>query len=96
MTLMTFSERTISRRWREMGLKGSGATEASLPVGEVVQLVVDHMAQDPDRRAGKSELKRRIALRSGIHLRRYAVHASLSRKWFTNFIPDKRLLTYRR
>jgi len=70
---MMNSVRTISRRWQEMGLKGSRATESSMPPGKILQLVVDHMSQDPDRRAGRSELKRRIALRSGIHLKKSVV-----------------------
>lgn len=67
------SERTIGRRWRDMGLKGSRATEASMPRGDVVQLVVAHMEEDVAGTLGKGALKKQIALRTGVHLKRKTV-----------------------
>jgi len=64
------SERTITRRWREMGLRASKATEANLPRAQVIQLVLDQMAIDPSKRTGQNALKTQIALRTGLHLRR--------------------------
>jgi hypothetical protein len=53
-----------------MGLKGS-KSESELPREEVVQLVVDHINQDLSRRMGQNALKKQIALRTGVHLKRY-------------------------
>jgi hypothetical protein len=54
-----------------MGLKSSRG-ESSLPRAEVVRLVVDHIDQDLSRRMGQNALKKQIALRTGIHLKRYS------------------------
>jgi len=67
------SERTIGRRWQEMGLKASHAVEASMSPGEVMQLVVQHMNEDIAGCLGQTALKRQIALRTGIHLKRKTV-----------------------
>jgi hypothetical protein len=53
-----------------MGLKASGATEADLAHEDVVQLVVEHIGRDLSRQLGQNALKRQIALRTGVHLKR--------------------------
>jgi hypothetical protein len=53
-----------------MGLKSS-RHESALPRAEVVQLVMDHINQDLSRRIGQNALKKQIALRTGVHLKRH-------------------------
>jgi hypothetical protein len=65
------SGRTVARRWKELGMKASKATEESIPHGRIVQLVADQMSMDPSRRIGQTTLKQQLALRTGIHLKRY-------------------------
>lgn len=68
------SDRTVARRWREMGLVGSSkVNERRLLPGKVVQLVAEEMALDPAGRIGQNTMKKQIALRSGIHLTRQTV-----------------------
>ena len=65
-----FSGRTVGRRWRSMGLKGSKATEDEMERDEVAQLVMDYMSEDPSGRFGQNSVKQMIALNTGIHLKR--------------------------
>ena len=67
------SARTVGRRWQEMGLKGSKATEETLSQGDIIQLVMDQMALDPGGRIGQNLLKKQIAMRTGIHLKRSVI-----------------------
>jgi hypothetical protein len=53
-----------------MGLKGSRTAEQHLTPDEVVQLVADEMATAPDGKLGQNSLKVRIALKTGVHLKR--------------------------
>ena len=53
-----------------MGLVASRRTENRLSRDEVVQLITDEMGEDPDGRIGQNALKSRIALKTGIHLKR--------------------------
>jgi len=69
---INISERTIARRWKEMGLKGSGATEASLSPEEIVQIIHRHAGDRPSERL-PSKVKRRIAREAGVHLKRETV-----------------------
>jgi hypothetical protein len=64
------SGRTVARRWKDMGLKASLLTEASLPKGQVIQLVMDQMNLDPAGVLGQNALKHEIAMRTGYHLKR--------------------------
>jgi hypothetical protein len=67
----TLSERTISRRWKEMGLKSARGGEAEMTREEVVQLVTDQLKQVPSDRRGRLHfIKSEIALKSGIHLKK--------------------------
>jgi hypothetical protein len=66
----SFSDRTIARRWRELGLTASKATESSLTPDEIVGLVAEQMAMDPSGHVGQNALKKQIALRTGHHLKR--------------------------
>ena len=63
------SARTVSRRWKDMGLSGSTGTEAQLSRGKIVQLVADQMSLDPAGRVGQNTMKKQIALRTGVHLK---------------------------
>jgi hypothetical protein len=67
---MVLSSRTVARRWREMGLMASKRTEEVLPPNEVLRLVAEEMATDPAGRVGQNALKVKIALRTGVHLKR--------------------------
>jgi hypothetical protein len=64
------SSRTISRRWKEMGVMGSRKSELVLPAGKIVQLVADQLEMDPSGQLGKNGMKQRIALETGYHLKR--------------------------
>jgi len=66
------SERTITRRWKDMGLKGSRA-EHDLTRETVVRLIAEQIQMDPSRRAGVNTIKKQVALRTGVHLRRDTV-----------------------
>jgi len=70
---ITVSIRTIARRWKELGLKASRATEASLPPGQAIRIIVDQMALNPSGRMGQNAMKRQIALETGVHLKRKTV-----------------------
>ena len=48
MNEMTFSRRTVARRWHELGLKASNATEASMDPEKIVELVSEEIEMDPD------------------------------------------------
>ena|ERR1700753_3240576 len=72
LTFNPDSERTIARRWKEMGLKGSRATEAEMTCDEIKQLVEEEMACTPSGRSGQNTIKKSIALRTGFHLKRYS------------------------
>lgn len=67
------SARTVARRWREMGLRASRATEATIHRNEVIQMVADQMSLDPSGRIGKTVTKHEIAVRTGLHLKRRTV-----------------------
>lgn len=54
-----------------MGLKGSKASEAGLSEDDVIQLVLDQLKLDPSGIAGQNAIKQKIAMRTGIHLKRY-------------------------
>jgi hypothetical protein len=53
-----------------MGLKGSRLTERCLNEDEIKQIVAQQMELDPAGRVGQSTLKKQIAMRTGIHLKR--------------------------
>ena len=53
-----------------MGLKGSRSSEATMTDEEIIQLVADQMVLDPSGIAGKNTIKQKIAMRTGIHLKR--------------------------
>jgi hypothetical protein len=65
------SPRTISRRWKEMGLLGPRKSELVLPAEKIVQLVASQLETDPSGQLGKNGMKQKIALETGYHLRRY-------------------------
>jgi hypothetical protein len=53
-----------------MGLRASKATEETLTQEEIIQLVADQMVLDPRGVQGQNTVKQKIALRTGIHLKR--------------------------
>jgi hypothetical protein len=65
-----FSETTISRRRRQLGLLASGRTTLSLPDAVKRQLVLDQMAKDPEGRIGAITVKARIFRDTGIDITR--------------------------
>ena len=67
---MSNSERTISRRWKELGLMGSRLTEETIDEDVVVQLVSEQMAQDPSGKGGPNTIKKQLARQKGVHLKR--------------------------
>jgi hypothetical protein len=71
------SERTITRRWKEMGLHASKNTERALERDEVIRLVAEQMALDPSGKAGQNTIKKQIALRTGVHLKRLESYSIL-------------------
>lgn len=53
-----------------MGLRGSKGTEDVMREGDVIQLVAEHMSDDPGGRKGQGLLKHSIAIKTGLHLKR--------------------------
>lgn len=65
------SDRTIARRWKDMGLKASGKEERELSPQEIVNIVAEELEMDPEGTMGQSLIKHRIAMRTGKHLKQY-------------------------
>jgi hypothetical protein len=65
-----FSESSISRRKRKLGLKASHLTTLELDVNVKRQLILDQMAKDPKGRLGARMVKQGILRDTGIHLTR--------------------------
>ena len=65
-----FSESTISRRKRKLGLRASHLTTLELDSAVKRQLILDQMAKDPKGRLGARMVKRGILRDKGIHLTR--------------------------
>ena len=63
----------MARRWQDLGLKGARSSETNLEPEAIVQLVAEAMALDPSGRSGKANMKRQIAMRTGVHLKRYVL-----------------------
>jgi hypothetical protein len=57
-----------------MGLRASKGTEKTLDREVVIRLVSEQMALDPSGKAGQNTVKKQIALRTGIHLKRLEAH----------------------
>ena len=53
-----------------MGLRASKATEENLLPEQIINFVAETMALDPSGRSGQNNVKKQIALRTGIHLKR--------------------------
>lgn len=64
------SERTIARRWQELGLVASRKQEEKLTRARVRELVEEEMENDPDGQMGQNAIKANIAMRTGLHLKR--------------------------
>jgi len=64
------SPATIGRRWTELGLHASSKTDSALPLEVKRNLVVDEVLQDPAGLNGPRCVKREIARKHGIHLKR--------------------------
>lgn len=72
------SERTIARRWKEMGLKAAHRQESELSPQEIINIVAEELEMDPEGTMGQNLIKHRIAMRTGMHLRQYvSVHSLL-------------------
>lgn len=54
-----------------MGLKGSRSSEVTLSEDDVIRLVAEQMMLDPSGISGQNAIKQKIAMRTGIHLKRY-------------------------
>lgn len=76
MTDLLESGRTVARRWRELGLRASRKTETTHAYGDLIQLVADHMSGHPDGGIGQTKMKYEIAVRTGLHLKRYVSFCS--------------------
>ncbi|KAK7690805.1 hypothetical protein QCA50_005905 [Cerrena zonata] len=64
------SQRTVARRLKDLGLKGSGATTREMPLPQKRQLVLDQLAVDPSSRRGPRMIKEYITHDTGLHLTR--------------------------
>ncbi|KAI0367996.1 hypothetical protein BV20DRAFT_949050 [Pilatotrama ljubarskyi] len=64
------SASTVTRRRKDLGLKGSGANTKELPDCEKRQLILDQMAKNPTRGIGPRRMKEKIAEETGQHLTR--------------------------
>ena len=64
------SERTVARRLKDLGLKGSGATTRDMPLSQKRQLVLDQLANDPSSQKGPRMIKELITHDTGVHLTR--------------------------
>ena len=60
----------MGRRWRDMNLQASRGTEERMTHAEKVALVKEQLALNPARCPGQLTVKKQIALRTGIHLKR--------------------------
>ena len=60
----------MTRRKRQLGLKGSGATTKELPETIKRQLLLNQMAKDPTGKQGPRTIKEGIACDEGIHITR--------------------------
>ena len=64
------SPATVTRRKKDLQLKGSGVTTKELAETIKRQLILDQMAKDPTSGWGPRLVKERIAFDTGIHLTR--------------------------
>jgi hypothetical protein len=67
---MSFSESSVARRRRALGLYASGVTTRQLPETIKRQLVLTQMSKDPEKKLGPRMIKQLIARDTGIHLTR--------------------------
>ncbi|EDR01177.1 uncharacterized protein LACBIDRAFT_333521 [Laccaria bicolor S238N-H82] len=74
-------EASIGRRFKLLGLKGSGAMTAELPDDQKHQLILDQMAKDPAGRRGPSLIKEAIAHETGIHLTSTIISLGPHHEW---------------
>lgn len=66
-----FSESSVARRRRALGLYASGVATRQLPETVKRQLVITQMLKDPEKKLGPRMIKQLIARDAGIHLTRY-------------------------
>jgi hypothetical protein len=71
LTNIKFSEATVARRRKALGLKGSAATTKATPDAVKRQLVLDQMAKDPTGMQGPRTIKEGIAHDTGESVSRY-------------------------
>ncbi|OCH93524.1 hypothetical protein OBBRIDRAFT_724824 [Obba rivulosa] len=68
---INISATTINRRKRKLGLYASAVTTRDTPDDVKLQLVLDAMAQDPERKMGARRIREAIFARTGTMLTRY-------------------------
>jgi hypothetical protein len=66
-----FSESSVARRRRALGLYASGVATRQLPETVKRQLVLTQMLKDPEKKLGPRMIKQLIARDAGSHLTRY-------------------------
>ena len=67
---MFFSDSTVKRRRKELGLYGSKATMKTIDPSLAEQLVIKAMDKDPAKRSGVRTIHQKIAFEEKIHLSR--------------------------
>jgi hypothetical protein len=78
-SLFLYSEATVTRRKRDLGLKGSGAMTKVLSDTVKRQMLLKQMAKDPTGKQGPRTIKEGIARDEGVQITRYvSVQDSIS------------------
>ena len=69
--MVIYSDTTVKRRRKALGLTGSGVTTKSMPQQQKTQLVLLEMDKDECRQLGIQSIQHRIAFNHAVHLTRY-------------------------